>query len=269
MVYFDDKRLNSINLTYDNFYVVMDFDNTITTPDKGTNSWSILENPNFMNPKLHEVSHKLFKIYYPFELDYNLDYDTKSNYMQEWYSKNINLFYEYGLTYDIFLTCVNHADFSFRNGFKDFLNVLSKHHIPVIVLSAGIGNVIYELFKLNDLLYDNLHIISNFIKFDKTGAMLPFNDVIIHSCNKCLDTLPINFRNDISRKEHALLFGDLIEDLNMLSKDELKNSLSFGFLENEVENNFELYKEHFDVVLTDNSSFYDVRNVLNNVIKDN
>lgn len=266
MVYVNDKKLNSINLNYDNFYVIMDFDNTITNADKGTNSWSILENPRFMNPKLHEVSHKLFNTYYPIELNYSLDYAIKSSYLETWYSKNIDLFYEYGLTHDILLQCVKHADFCFRDGFKQFLELLHVHHIPVIILSAGIGNVIYELFKLHDCLYDNVHIISNFIKF-RNGNMLPFDDIVIHSCNKSLERLPIEFSECINKKEHSLLFGDLIEDLNMVSKDFLKNSISFGFLENNVTDNFKLYKENFDVVLTNNSSFYDVENILDNIIK--
>ena len=268
MVYVNNKKLNSINLNYDNFYVIMDFDNTITKADKGTNSWSILENPNFMNPKLHKVSSKLFNTYYPFEINYSLDYDIKSSYLETWYSKNIDLFYEYGLTYDILLQCVKYSDFEFRDGFKEFLELLSKRHVPVIILSAGIGNVIYELFKLHDCLYDNIHIISNFIKF-QNGKMLPFDDMVIHSCNKSLDKLPVEFSNNIKNKDHSLLFGDLIDDLNIVSKDVLKNSISFGFLENNIQENFKLYKKNFDVILTNNSSFYDVRNVLNNVIKDN
>ncbi len=260
MVYINNDKINLIGLNDSNFYVIMDFDNTITT-NGSTNSWSILENPNFIDPQLSIDSNEFVKKYYPYELDYSLDFATKSALMQEWYYKNINLYYEYGMTYDILLNCVKNANVTFRKGVKDFLKLLYEKHIPVIILSAGIGNVIYELFKFHNCLYDNIHIISNFIKFEN-GKMLPFTDTIIHSCNKSISKLPIDFSDNIKNREHILLFGDLIEDLNMVSKDELEKSISFGFLENNVEKNFEIYKSAFDVVLTDNSSFIDVQDIL-------
>ena len=50
-----------------------------------------------------------------------------------------------------------------RDGFKDFLYGLYMQNIPVVILSAGIGNVILETLKLYNCLYDNIYIVSNFI----------------------------------------------------------------------------------------------------------
>lgn len=258
MVYINDNKLNNIKLNYNNFFVVMDFDRTITSGDS-LGSWSVLENPNFMNPKFKEESNTLIEKYYPLELDYSIDEETKTMYMQEWYTKNMNLFYKYNLTHDILMNCVKNSNIKFRDGFLDFFDILHRNNIPVIILSAGIGNVIEELLKLNDCYYDNVSIISNFIKFEN-NMMLPFTDKMIHSSNKSLDVA--KFDNNLLDKDFILLFGDLIEDLSMISKSDLDRTISFGFLEANVKENLDLYKKSFDVVLTDNSSFYDVNKIL-------
>lgn len=91
MVYINEDKLSSIDLKDDNYYVVMDFDETITSANS-INSWSVLENPNFINPNLKKESSKLVEKYYPIELDYTLDNATKSIYLEEWYYKNMDLF---------------------------------------------------------------------------------------------------------------------------------------------------------------------------------
>lgn len=44
--------------------------------------------------------------------------------------------------------------------------VLYKHGIPLLIFSAGVGNVIEELLKHRYRLYSNTHIIANWMKFN-------------------------------------------------------------------------------------------------------
>lgn len=267
MLYIKEQKLKSISLTPNNFSVLMDFDRTITTKDS-LGSWSILENPKFMNPQFKEKTKILVNTYYPYELDYSISEEEKAKYMVEWYHKNMNLLYEYNLTYPILLNCVKDCNMKFHEGCKDFLNKLYKLNIPVIILSAGIGNVIEKWLEQNNCLYPNIHITANFIKF-KNDKMLPFNDKMIHTSNKSIDKLPINFKKEILSKDYVLLFGDLIEDLNMLKGYNLSNILSFGFLEHRVNENLEHYRKAYDVVLTEDASFIDIDKILNKLINAN
>ena len=260
MFYINEEKIKNIHLNNNNFYVVMDFDKTITTSNS-TDSWTILQNPTIMNPQFEKDSLLLYEKYGPLELDYSLDGVSKSNYMKEWYFSVMDLTYFYGLTYDKLLACAKSGNIPFRNGFKRFLSNLHKYNIPVIILSAGIGNVIDQVLKLNNCFYDNVHIISNFIKFEN-NKMLPFNDDIIHTCNKSIDRLPDYIYKEIKSKDYILLFGDLIEDLNMIHKEDLDKTISFGFLEKNIDTNFNFYKQYFDVVLTNNASFDDVAKIL-------
>lgn len=258
MFYINNNKLDTVNLTDNNFFVIMDFDRTITTIDS-MGSWSVFENPNFVNPKFKEDSNSLIEKYYPYELNYSLNKDVKAKYIHEWYVKNMNLFYEYNLTYTTMLDCVKNSNIKFRDGFNEFISDLYNKNIPAIILSAGIGNVIVELLKLNNCYYDNITIISNFIKFEN-NKILPFTDKMITSSNKSIDFSKID--SSIFNSKYILLFGDLIEDLQMVPQEYQEKTISFGFLETNIKENFDYYKNAFDIVLTDNSSFNDVKNIL-------
>jgi 5'-nucleotidase len=264
MLYINEDKLKSFLLNKNNFAVLMDFDRTISTTDS-LGSWSVLENTNFMNPEFKTASQKLIDFYYPYELDYTIPDDIKCKYIAEWYYKNMNLLYEYGLTYSILLNCVKNCNVHFHNGCKEFLNQMYLLNIPVVILSAGIGNVIVEFLKQNDCFYPNISVISNFIKFEN-DKMLPFTDNMIHSSNKSIELLPLDLKNKILSKDYFLLFGDLVEDLNMAKGIDASRVLSFGFLEKKVDENFDIYNKSFDVVLTNGSSFNDILQIVNSLI---
>lgn len=267
MLYIKEEKLKNISLTHNNFAVLMDFDRTITTGDS-LGSWSILENPKFMNPEFKEKSNILLDTYYPYELDYTISEEEKANYMEIWYQKNMDLFYEYSLTYSTLLNCVKDSNMKFHKGCKDFLKKLYELNIPVIILSAGIGNVLTEWLKQNNSLYPNIHITSNFIKFEN-DKMLPFKDKMIHTSNKSIDRLPLDIKEKLLSKDYILLFGDLIEDLNMVKGYDLSKVISFGFLENRVNENLEHYKKAYDIVLTEEASFVEIDEILNKLINAN
>lgn len=263
MIYINEDKLKNINLNSNNFYVIMDFDKTMTTIDSD-DSWTVIQNPNILDPKLSIESLKLADKYCPIEMDYTLAPDLKSKYMYDWCISVMKLYYKYNLTYDKLLECIKCGNVTLRRGLKELLLNFNKNNVPVIILSAGIGNVIKQVLILNNCFYDNIHIISNFFSFND-NALLPLGNSIIHTCNKRISNLPDNFEKEISSKEHILLFGDFIEDINMISKEDLYRTLSFGFLEKNVEVNLTSYRDAFDVVLTDNASFYDVINILENL----
>ena len=149
----------------------------------------------------------------------------------------------------------------FRNGAKEFLKFLNKNNIPVIILSAGIGNIIEEFLKINDCYLDNIHIISNFIKFEN-NLMLKFSDNMIHSLNKKIQNLPTAFEKELSKKDYILLLGDLIEDISMVPKEFSNKTLTIGFLADKLKDNLKFYNQNFDVVFTGNASFNEVMNLI-------
>ncbi len=265
MLYQNKGKLNQLSLTASNYAVLIDFDRTMTTIDSD-DSWTVIQNPNFLNPDLSIKSNKLAQKYCPIEMDYHMPSEEKYSHMIDWYTQVLDLYYQYGLTKEKLISCVKYGNLTLREGLKDFLFTLHHNHVPVIILSAGIGNVIEEVLTLHHCFYDNIHIISNFFTF-QDNTLLPFSNPILHTCNKTIKTLPNPLIQILKQKEYFLLFGDFIEDIHMVPKGYLPKTLSFGFLEKNINENLQPYRNAFDIVLTDNTSFYEVQNIIHSLMK--
>lgn len=243
-----NKKLEQILKEKEKLYVVIDFDKTITafeSADSWDASGKTLEE-NFL-----KEMNDLYQKYRPIEKDYTITLEEKTKAMQEWYEGCMNLYYKYKLTQEKLEKSIQQSNLIFRKGAKEFLKNLNKNKVPVIILSAGIGNVIKQFLAKNNCGFENIHIISNFIEFDENGDMKKFdNSKIIHTLNKTLENhLPKEWQQKIEQKEWALLFGDLIEDLNMLPKNQKEKAVTVGFLEECEQRSLEKYKNNFDIVL--------------------
>ena len=89
--------------------------------------------------------------------------------------------------------------------------MLKNNNIPLLILSAsGIGyESIYYCLEHENMLYDNISIISNAFDRDKEGKAIAAKQPIIHSCNKdetIVHKLPIYEK--IKDRKNILLLGD-------------------------------------------------------------
>lgn len=240
--------------TTDSIYIVTDFDRTLTSY-KSETSWNILSNSNIMCEEYCKERKAFFDYYRPIELDPTLDHDTKNKLMIEWWIKHIGLFIKYKLSEStIDEACKNINVMCFRKGAKQFLENMKRLNIPVIIISAGIGNFIKEFLIANDCDFDNIYIISNFIKFEN-GIAVGVTDNIIHSLNKNDVELPKEIVRSIENRNNTILFGDSISDVLMVKESERKNALKIGFLDENVEKNMSYFENTFDIVATNNTPF--------------
>ena len=176
-------------------------------------------------------------------------------------------YYKYHLTEEKLNKSIENSNLKFRKGAKAFLEKASKKNIPIIILSAGIGNVIEKFLKDNKCYCDNMYIISNFIEFDKNGDMTKFDkNKIIHTLNKTLDNhLPKEWQERIEQKQNAILFGDLVYDLNMLPEDKRKEAITIGFLRDAEP--IEKFTKCFAITLSkEDGNFEIVQEILNKEI---
>lgn len=268
MKYINKEKLEKIQLNKSNFYVAIDFDKTITS-SKGDDSWAA--SGIKLGEDFNKELNKLYQVYGPIELDYRISFEEKNKAMIEWYYTCMELYYKYHLTQSGLKESIDSSNIVFRDGAKEFLCNMSKNNIPVIILSAGIGNVIEEFLRKNKCLFKNMYIISNFIPFDENGNAKEYSGELIHSLNKTMvGHLNSNITELIRNREYRLLFGDLIEDKNMVPKNEWDKTITVGFLDKNEDNNFEIYKQNFDIVLTDNDASFkiatqDILKGMNNV----
>lgn len=249
-----------LSLKNKNFYVAMDFDKTITSSDS-VDSWAAVAQAEFVGQELGKKMDELYNKYRPIEVDYSISEDEKKKYIEEWYKSCMDLYYKCNLDKDKMTKSIQSTNMTFRSGAKEFLELMYKNDIPVIVLSAGIGNAIEQFLKDNNCLFKNMYIISNFIEFDENGKAKKFdNSKIIHTLNKNMrGHLPREFEEKLSNKEYRLLIGDLIEDIRMVDKNELDRTLKIGILDINIESNIDIYNKYFDLVLQgEDATFYQI-----------
>ena len=264
MIYFNSKKkINELKqkINKDNICVFMDYDKTITSSES-EDSWATSANKKVMGKEITNALNKYCEKYEPIELDYTIDKIEKEKYMIEWYTKAMDLYYTYHLTKEKLKQCVYNSRLELRKGAKEFLFELYKNNIPLIILSAGIGNVIERFLKEENCYYKKIKIISNFIKFDENGNMKKFQDNLIYTCNKDIDKLQDVKKKEIEKKEYRIVIGDLIEDIAMMGEYPDEKSLKIGFLNKNISKNLEKYNDNFDVVLTEESNFYDIEKII-------
>ena len=63
------------------------------------------------------------------------------------------------------------------------MNALDSASIPLLVFSAGLGDVVESVLKHHGVMSKNTHVISNFLKY-KDGLVQGFTNDIVHPFNK-------------------------------------------------------------------------------------
>ncbi len=255
MIHVNSKFLEKVEkLNKNNYYVVADFDNTITAKQSNT-SFSLFSKSGFYPKEYLEERTKNYEHYRPLELDPKINDEEKLKIVKEWQEASYKLLLKYEVKEsDIPKILRGNNGLILRDGAIDFINLLNKNEIPLIISSAGLGNFIIELLKMYECYSENIFIYSNMLKFSD-DKIIPSIDNIIHSMNKNDIELPKDYYEKINGKDNVVVIGDQLSDLNMVKKLPKENTISFGFLESNVDENKKLFEDCFDVTLTNNESF--------------
>lgn len=261
MLFINNKeKLEKITLEKDNFYVVADFDKTITKGNSNS-TWAVMANANEIGEEYTKKRTDLYNHYRPIEIDVNLSDEKKSEEMSNWWKAHINLFYEYGLKEESIKKSIKNGGLEYRTGAKEFLNKMNEFKIPVIIISAGIGNIIKEFLENENDYFENIKIVSNFINFEN-GIIKNIEGSTIHALNKNIIRLDNESKEKIKNRKNILLLGDGLADLKMISEEDLEHAITVGFLEEKIEENLKYFNNSFDIVLTNQGTFTDVNKIL-------
>ena len=248
-------------------HVVTDFDRTLTIGESES-SWGILSTGDFVSPEYIEDRNRLYKKYRPIEIDETMDWEKKNKYMIEWWNKHISLFIKYKLKEEVIKNAIKDVKIMrFRDGAIEMLKSFYKRNIPVIIISAGIGNFIELFLKLHGCYFDNIFIMANFIKFEE-GIAVGIEDMVIHSLNKNEVSLPDKILDKLKNRNNIILMGDNSSDINMISEEKREEALKIGFLEENVLENKSLYEKIYDVVCMDKTNFKELNKVIPLLMKD-
>ncbi|KVI05072.1 HAD-like domain-containing protein [Cynara cardunculus var. scolymus] len=264
------------------FQVIADFDNTLTKfwvdGCRGQSSHGLLQQEN---PEYNAKRDELFNYYHPIEYDPQIPIDEKTKLMEEWWGKSHGLLIEGGLTYDAIRSSVAGAVIAFREGVVElfeFLEARERYPGSYIFsrssryhrggkLKPGPVHVHVLRQKLHRT-FKNVKIVSNRMKFDQNGNLVSFTGKLIHSLNKnehALDMAAslhdhlgevddqIIDSASVKKRTNVLLLGDHMGDLRMSDGLNYETRISVGFLNHNIENSLDSYREGFDIVYLDDA----------------
>lgn len=242
MIHINNLKLDEFKK--DRSFVISDFDMTITKPGSMT-CWNLFARNNIVPPELQVCNRKLYNFYRQIEIMDDIPIYEKASSMERWAIEELNLFKKYGISKSIYDRIIKENNsMILREDFIKFAKRLNELNIKLYIVSGGIYDVIYDTLEKNNILLDNIDIVSNNIIFDG-NEIAGFGSDIIHSCNKDMIDLPIK------DYEYGLLFGDLDGD-KLIGKP--YNTLDIIF-SNNINNNF-------NINLTGDSSFDDIGKLL-------
>uniref|UniRef100_A0A0D9ZB41 5'-nucleotidase n=1 Tax=Oryza glumipatula TaxID=40148 RepID=A0A0D9ZB41_9ORYZ len=245
--------------------VIADFDGTLTRywydGSRGQSSHGLLRQGNEEYDAKRE---ELFEHYHPIEICPDIPLPEKAKLMEEWWEKTHALLIEGGLTYEAIRQSVADAKITFRDGVVMLFEFLEERDIPVLVFSAGLADIIEEVFRQKlHRSFKNIKVVSNRMVFNEEGRLVSFKGKTIHVLNKnehALDMAapvhdnlgdPNGYTDDYSlvkKRTNVLLLGDHIGDLGMSDGLNYENRIAVGFLNNNIEKSLKDYSEAFDIV---------------------
>ncbi|MAG60431.1 hypothetical protein CL619_01465 [archaeon] len=257
-------------------HVISDFDRTLTKPvvngEKVASSYSRIRDGNYLSSGFTEESSRLFNVYHPIEIDPCVPLEEKKVKMQEWWEANWSLMLEHGMNMKIVQAVAIDPCLQLRSNADMFLKKLAEYNIPMLVFSSGLGDIIKTHLEHHKLWLDNMHLIANQFMLNKSEEVVGFSKPLITVFSKNEYALrDKKYAADIKDRKNVILLGDSLGDLGMsegLEHNEIITIAFFDKFKAELKNELlDKYLNSFDIVLTDNSDFSYVNEILNKVIK--
>jgi len=151
---------------------------------------------------------------------------------------------------------VSRANTALREGVKDLLFKLDKAGVPVLIFSAGLGDILTIILKKHGAYNDSLHIIANFVSTNQQGIIDQFKGTMVHVFNKnefAVKNTP--YFDSVAKRPNVILTGDSLGDLGMSKGIEHEAILNIGFLTTEDKLVYEKYVKAWDVVILKDGTF--------------
>ncbi|XP_037085652.1 cytosolic 5'-nucleotidase 3-like isoform X2 [Pollicipes pollicipes] len=245
--------------------VVTDFDRTLTctrgdacpaASPLASTCFEILDQSELMPQIYRDETTRLRDKYYPIEIDPNLTIEQKLPMAVEWYTQAHEVMLKTGLRQKDLVAMVRDSSAKLREGTDQLLERLHQMDVPVLIFSAGLGDLIHALLDQHADNHDNIKVVSNYMRFDDEGKMVGFHDELIHMYNKNENSVHSSaYFERLRGRNNVLLMGDNVGDLRMADGVENPNvTLRIGFLNDYSEERLAKFLDMFDIVLVDDQT---------------
>mmetsp|Transcript_115619 Transcript_115619/g.200739 ORF Transcript_115619/g.200739 Transcript_115619/m.200739 type:complete len:715 (-) Transcript_115619:123-2267(-) len=263
---------------HEKVFLVLDFDRTVTKcfledGSKSLDCHDILASIPKITRDCRQKMEDMMEKYYPIEIHPSMTREEKLPSIVEWYMLVNALLAAQNLTRDDVATAVAGCkNFRLRSGIEEVFGIASRRGIPIVILSAGLGNVIQEVIlqmirtpqgKTGES-WPNVRVLGNTMQWDENGNHTGFSEPLIHMYNKSLQDAPVDLRNLIKGRHVGILCGDGTNDLSMAHGHETSEVLKVGFLNEKAEERLPKYigQNCYDRVVLYDGTFEPVLEVL-------
>jgi len=262
----------------DNIFWVCDFDRTLTKcfledGNRSLDCHDILASIPKITPECKQIMEEMMEYYYPIEIHPTMTREEKIPYMVEWYAKVNFLLNRQNLEKaDVAAAVAGCTNFRIRQGVEEAFKLAYEMNIPIIIVSAGLGNVIEEVVRqripmpegAKDVSWPNVRVLSNTIQWDADERQCGFSEPLIHMYNKSLQDAPTEIRDMIKGRSVGMLCGDGLGDLTMAHGHQTTDVLKFGFLNEKVEERLPKYvaPDAYDCIVLNDGDFDSVLELL-------
>ncbi|UMM22231.1 hypothetical protein L5515_003551 [Caenorhabditis briggsae] len=241
--------------------VISDFDYTLSRFANGsgerlsTTHGVFDDNVMRLKPELGQKFVDLKNKYYPIEFCPKLTMEEKIPHMEKWWGTSHSLIVNEKFSKHTIQDFVRQSRIVFKDGAEDFIQSLDAHNIPLVIFSAGIGNIIeYFLEQKLGAIPRNTHFISNMILFDEDEKACAFSEPLIHTfCkNSSVIQKEAPFFHEINGRVNVILLGDSMGDIHMdVGVERDGPTLKVGYYNGSLDDTAALqhYKEVYDIVL--------------------
>uniref|UniRef100_A0A5F8H0J1 5'-nucleotidase, cytosolic IIIB n=1 Tax=Monodelphis domestica TaxID=13616 RepID=A0A5F8H0J1_MONDO len=152
--------------------VISDFDMTLTrfgfNGKRCPTSYNILDNSKIVSEDCQKKLKDLLHYYYPIEIDPNRTVKEKYPLMVEWWTKAHDLLCQQKIQKYQIAQIVRDSDAMLRDGFETFFNTLYQSNVPLLIFSAGIGDILEEMIRQMNVFHPNIHVVSNYMDFNES-----------------------------------------------------------------------------------------------------
>ncbi|XP_066554493.1 7-methylguanosine phosphate-specific 5'-nucleotidase isoform X1 [Amia ocellicauda] len=270
----DRKRVQEILQSIHNggpskLQVIADFDMTLTkfahNGKRCPTCHNIMENSTVISEECKKQLQGLLDKYYPIEIDPKRTIEEKTPEMVKWWNEAHDLLISQKIQKDKLVLTVRESDARLRDGYRVFFDELKKQSIPLLIFSAGIGDVLEEVIRQAGVFHPNVKVFSNYMDFDESGILQAFKGQLIHTYNKREGALlNSDHFQELKNKRNIILLGDSMGDLTMADGvHSMENILKIGYLNDKVEEREAQYMDAYDIVLEKDETM----DVVNGILK--
>ena len=255
-----------------NLLIIGDFGRTFTkcfdNEGKVPTSFAQIREGGYLGEEYKKRALELFDKYHPIEINSDLSADEKVPKLIEWWKKHLELIVDSKLNREMISDIVKKGKVPLRERLSEFLDNLKDKNVPLVIVSQGLGDIYMESLKNINKLSNNIFFVTNLFNFDESGKAISVQDTIINSFNKDrINFKDYGFFGKIKDKKNVILLGDDLQDLGMVKNLDYDNLIKIGFLNENVDENLEKYKEGYDVVITGDGDFSFVNELIGEILK--